>query len=361
MSRTLLKASFTLVGAIIGAGIFALPAAFHRVGALPASIVFWSMAILVVLTHLMFVDVELALEKRGRLASAVRKWLGAGAYRLASVTYPFQLSGALIAYLLLGAGFLQALLQPLTGTVSVLIWQICFWVGGAITVVAGLKWVARVESVVIWFLISILLLLSIWHWPMRTYAVSGDWSSAFGLFGICLFSLTGISGIGEVVDLTSKKRRQARLAIVIGTLLAALISWTFALSFAGSLTNMNENGVRILALVGFLAVSGAFMITSQDLGATLWLDLGVPRLWSIGLAIGAPLLFVLFTQANTYRVIDTVGALFGGLNGVLIALVASRLYAYRHDTKRNWREFACLLVGLVYLLGIAHWLWNVSV
>lgn len=356
MDRSLLKLSLTLVAGIIGAGVFALPSAFARVGILPASLVFWGMAAVVLATHLMLVDVELSLEKRGRLTSAIRLWLGEGVFRLASITYPVQLLGAILAYLVLGASFLQTLLGPMGTGAPVVVFKLAFWILASITVLGGLRWVTRVEAVAVRILIVLLLGASLFAWQGPRLSLEQDWSGALSLFGVCLFSLMGVAGVAEVVDVARHHhRRRARIVTVVGTLLAASVSWLFAVSFAGSLTLTASFLPWLLALAGFFAVSGAYIINAQDLGATLSLDLAVRPALSLLIALGIPLLLALSLRANFLNIVDVVGTLFGGLNGVFIALTASRVYAHHHCCQRNHRELACLVIGLVYLAGVGYW------
>lgn len=359
MSRSWLKATLTLTGTIIGAGIFALPQAFAEIGLWKSSFIFWGIALLVCLTHLMLVDIQLASRQKLRLVGAVHRWLGKRVFFFTAISYPCQLIGASLAYILLGASFLQILFAPFAVlSFSAVFWQVLFWGGGALTVMAGLGILAKVESWATWFLIGALLLGSFLVWGSGgALMVSSSWGQAIGLFGLCLFSLGGIAGMGEVVEIAERNRRRAYLATVAGTLTAAFISWIFAVSFAGDGDRSGAVLTWILAFAGLLAVATSFVVIVKDLESTFRLDLDVTPRHSLIYALAIPLTLAFVTTVNVRGVIDAVGTIFGGVNGILVALTASRVYIAHKSQRRSWQEALCILVALAYAIGLGHWVW----
>lgn len=360
MSRSLLKAILTLVGTIIGAGIFALPIAFAQVGFWPATAVFWLMTLAVLATHLMMVDIELSSKKNVRLAGAVRRWLGEHAFTFASISYPCQLIGASVAYLVLGATFLATLVAPLGFHADPVVLQSLFWLGGAATLIGGLRLVANVESWATWFLLAALLFSSGWMWQHGSVTFfASHWVASLSLFGVCLFSLGGIPGIGEVVEIVGRDRRRAQIATVVGTLMAAFVSWIFASSFAGhSLTPDGALLNWMLAAAGFLAVATSYIVIAQDLRAALLLDLGLHARAAFACALGIPLVITYMMAPSVFGIVSVVGTVFGGANGMLVALTAAHVYARGARTRRLVLEGVCVLTGFVYLAGLAHWIWQ---
>lgn len=360
MSRSLLKAILTLVGTIIGAGVFALPIAFARVGVGPASAVFWLMTLVVLATHLMMVDVELASKQNVRLAGAVRRWVGEHAFTFASISYPCQLIGASVAYLVLGATFLATLVAPLGVHAAPMVLQTLFWVGGVATLIGGLRLVASVESWATWFLLVALLFSSGWMWQHGSVAFfASHWVASLSLFGVCLFSLGGIPGMGEVVEIVGRNRRRAQMATVVGTLVAAFVSWVFAVSFAGhSLTPDGALLNWVLAAAGFLAVATSYIVVVQDLRATFSLDLKLHARAAFACALGIPLVITYMMAPSVFGIVSVVGTVFGGANGILVALTAAHVYARGGKTRRVLWESICVLVGFAYLAGLAYWIWQ---
>lgn len=361
MKRSFYAPTLTLIGTIIGAGIFALPQAFADVGIWPASAVFWFIALVMTATHLMMVDIELSVHKRMRLVGAVKRWLGPHVFAFASVSYPCQLIGASVAYLVLGGAFLHTLIKPLAGgSIPLFVMQTLFWIGGVLTIVGGLTLLAKVESWATWFLLGALVCSSVWVWQQGEFVtIMNSWSGSLTLFGVSLFSLGGIPGMGEVVELADRDRRRAQQATIIGTLVAAAVSWGFAISFSSYQSVGQTNALNLLlAGAGFLAVATSYIVTAQDLRATFRLDLGLHARAALVCAVGIPLALTYMMNPSSFGVVSTVGTIFGSVNGVLVALTAAHLYAERKRKERAPLEILCVVIGLVYLLGMAHWIWE---
>ncbi len=363
-----------LIGTIIGAGIFALPAAFTRVGFWPATVLFWFLAAVVLVTHLFFAEIHLWEGARVRLAGAAKREFGPAGFWLATLTYPLQIIGANVAYLILGGDFLAALAKHWSMPIQLplLLWQLLFWIGAAWSVLIGLRLVAKLESLATWFLIGSLLLIAVltlrssWAIAVAQSWSSGKWELTFVPFGVFLFSLTGLSVIGEVVEILRRRRQEVYRAITVGSLGAALISWVFAVAlFAAGGTRGGETILLLpapwgwlLPLAGFLAVATSFIPLAEDLKETCAIDFHFSERAAWGLALCLPLILLFLTARNFLATIGVVGSVFGATNGILVALVAWHMYARRNGTRRPPAFGRALLVGIVvavYLGGILHW------
>jgi len=214
-----------MVGTIIGAGIFGLPAAFSVVGFIPGTLLFFALAIVVTITHLLFAEQLLATRERQRLSGLARRGLGEFAFQLTAITYPLQIIGANYAYLVLGGEFLDVLARAAGLQIPVPAWQLFFWIGGALTVLFGLKAVAKAESVLSSAKILVLIFAVLLTIPLASlsFDMSGSLSTWFLPFGIFLFALSGVSGIGEVVEIAGRRRPDAYWAVAGGTLLSAFL------------------------------------------------------------------------------------------------------------------------------------------
>jgi amino acid permease len=359
------KSALTVLGTIIGAGLFGLPAMFSRVGFWPGTVLFWILAFTVLLTHLLLVEVILATPERMRLSGFARKWIGNWAFYLSSVTYPFQVIGVNFIYILLGGQFLAAMAQLLGIGGSVFFWQVAFWVGGAATVFVGLKLVSKVEAFATWLLIGSLAtsaLILAWTHPMQGRVLLGDGSFVLVPFGIFLFSLSGMNVIGEAVDIVLRDRRSARVAVVVGTLGAAFLAWMFgvvaAVAANGHLGNKANDllylfppgWVWLVPVVGFLAIATSYITTAQDLKASFALDYRFPKPVAWAVALGMPMLIFLISAQDFLRALDIIGTFFTGFNGMLAALIGLCVARMKHG---SWRMVAAgYLVFSVFAFGM---------
>lgn len=334
-----------MFGTIVGAGVFALPAMFKTTGILAGSVVFWILALVVLATHLLYADIAL---RRGEIAKRkfpgqVAVILGSWAGRFALVVHPLYLLGACYAYLLLGGEFLAALSAHFGGQDHVLLWQILFWIGGAVIVFFGLKLVARVESWLTWGLVASLLLaialfLQNANGPLFATA---EWSHFFVPFGIFLFSLGAYSVVPDVAEICGRDRGRTMRAVAIGSLGAALLMWLFgilATAAVGSTLTTNPADVArafppsffwLLPTVGFLAVATSFITLMQDLRGVFQIELHLSKVNAWMLALGAPLVLLFLTPRDFLATVSFVGSIFGAIIGVLIAFMAMKVNGRR--------------------------------
>ncbi|MDO8583959.1 MAG: aromatic amino acid transport family protein, partial [bacterium] len=326
-SKRVRKATLMLIGTIIGAGLFGLPALFAGVGFWPGTMMFWFVACIVLLTHLYYAEIILHFKKRMRLVGYADTVLGTWGRVVMGISYPLQTIGVNLIYIILGGAFLAALLKgmgiggPLWG------WQLVFWGVGVLVVTLGLSFLAKVESVATWLLIGsivVCIVLAAGRWEMMLLPAA-HWDRLFIPFGIFLFSLSGINVIPELVEVTGRKPDDTRRAIVFGTLGAALLSWFFGiglyLASGGQIGHEPTDLLLILPpvwswlipLVGLLAIITSYVTTADDLKETFRLDFHLPEWLAVVFAMGLPLaLFGL--QRDFFTTIDFVGTIFGGLN-----------------------------------------------
>ncbi len=352
--QSFVRATLVLIGTVIGAGIFALPAAFRASGLVLGSIIYWVVALVVMATHMLYADVVLSspamLRTRffGQIKSAFGIWMG----RLAGLTHGLQIIGACLAYIILGGNFL-AVLAPYFGWSGIqIIWQVLFWCLGALLVLIGLSFMARVEAWLTWALLA-LLSVSIGLFAMRISGAAptpSSWGGALSMLGVALFALFGYPVIPELAELCRRNRRMTRLAVVLGSFFSALVMWLFGVfAYLGSGVSLTADPAELtrvlphsyfwlIPAVGFLAVLTSFITLAEDLMAMFHLDLKLPRVLAWLAATGCPVLFLLLIKTNFLSAVEFVGAVFSSLNGILIVALALKLM--RRDTQRMfWWKF----------------------
>lgn len=269
------RATYAMIGTIIGAGTFAIPLAFKEMGILAGSVAYWIVALVILVTHLLFVEAVLwnrGMEKK-RLPGYLEMAFGPWFKRFGYLTQAAQVTGACLAYLVLGGDFLAALAGRFGLPDQALLWQFLFWAGGAVVVFVGLKLVARIEAVLT--IALVLLLLS----AAAVYAPQADpvlftgvhWGAVMPLLGVFLFSMFGWGVIPEVAAICGHERDKTRLAVAGGSLAAALLMWLFGVfayaAIGGSLGSdpaelsrgLPEGLFWLIPAVGFLAVATSFI------------------------------------------------------------------------------------------------------
>ena len=356
-----------MVGIIIGAGIFGLPAAFSLVGFIPATILFFVLATVVTLTHLILAELLLATRERHRLAGLALRGLGPVAYQIIGITYPLAIIGANYAYLVLGGEFLNLMAGAIGITLPVGAWQLLFWAGGVLTVLFGITFIAKVEGVLSTAKMFVLLVVLFIVLPKIDLALvpTGVWGSWYLPFGIILFSLSGLSGVGEVIEIAGRRRRDALAAVAGGTVLSAVLCWMFGAGVflashgypirdAADLVSVLPQGIGLIVpVLGFLAVTTAYLITAEDLRVMFATDLKWKPAVASLVALLAPLCLLAVLSRNFLTTLSFVGAVLIGINGFTVCALGYKAMYRRRD--HFWHlagTIGCALLMGVYSFGI---------
>lgn len=350
-------------GTIIGAGVFAVPAAMRQSGILRGTIAFWIVALAILSIHLIYSEVVLRNKALGRerFPGQVRALLGSGLAKVAFITYPGQILGACLAYVLLGGGFVSILVNAFGVYLPDAGFHLLFWLGGALTVLFGISIVARVEVLMTLLLFILLVICSVLFLPLGTISAwlfAGSTSHVLAALGVFVFALFGLPVIPEIAALCEQDRGRTQQAIVIGSLGAAYLIWLFG-AYAGAALPQGVLGhpQEIAALlpplywwlipaIGLLAVATSFITLTQDLVTTLHIDAHCPPKWSLFLALIIPLALA-FIVRDVLPTVGLVGAMFGGMNGCLAALMGLELPIARRS---RLVTFICVLTAAIFLV-----------
>lgn len=356
-----------MVGTIIGAGIFGLPAAFARVGFIPGTLLFVFLAFAVTATHLIMAQQMLLTGQRMRLSGIARRGLGEFPAEVTSLTYPLGILAANYAYVILGGEFLAVIARSFGIDLPVPLWQIAFWTGGALTVLFGLKLVSRVESfatsaLVLALGVALFFALPLVELRQTATAVWHDWHLPFGVF---LFSLSGMSVVGEVVDITARRKRDSYLAIIAGTLFSAVLSYAFGVTLflaargypirdaADIVSVLPSSAAWIVPILGFLAVATSYITTAQDLRITFQQDHKWKPYVALAVALLTPLALLAVLSRDFLATIGFIGSIFIGINGLIIAALGYKAMFHHRDYARHVLGTAgCTLLIGVYIFGI---------
>lgn len=368
LRSTTLRGVLAVIGTIIGAGIFGVPAMMDRIGIIGGSIIFWIIATLILATHLMFVEVIAAVDGRRRLPGYVGAVLGKGAGRFAVIANTLQLVGANIAYIILGGVFLKTLADKSGIVIGLTTWQLLFWLGGAFTAYTALKVMAKVEAALSWALVAVMLLIFAIAAPRADLARLGtfDFSQAHAPIGVFLFAMFGLTVIAEVFELTGRKVKETQRAVCIGTIVAAILTWMFGLFVtlalpAGAAASPERISELfhpalwwVIPLFGFLAIITSFITSSFNLESIYRLDVGTSKIVGWGIAVVTPLVLVFVMNTDFISIIETVGALFSATCGLLVALSAHALYRKKKSRYPFWRRelipFAVVILFMATIL-----------
>lgn len=326
----------TLVGTIIGVGLFGLPYAAAKSG-FPIFILYFVFIGLAALAiHLFFGEVVIGTEGYHRLPGYAEKYLGPRFKGLAFIVKISGLFGALLAYLIVGGEFLANLFGG-----SVFVYTFLFFAVGSYIIWKDTKLVGITELVLLFLFIFLVMFFLIVGSPFikleNLLTVNfKNLENIFFPYGIILFSIWGATVIPEVSEVLKIKDdvKPMRKVIIYSLVICLLVYFVFTLLVLGitgdktspeamfGLKSMLGRGIISLGFIfGFITTFTSFITLGLSVKNTFLLDYKMPKLASWAIACFIPLILYIIGFKNFINVISLTGAVMVGLEGVLILLI----------------------------------------
>lgn len=357
------KATFVLFGTIVGAGIFGLPALVQRSG-WPIG-AFWMVVLagVVALTHLLYAEIVMATPSRHRLVGYVRLYLGKTVAGVETVNSTLNLYGGSLAYLILGGLFVSAIFSPLA-SVSPLYGSLALFLFGLAAAWGGAAFLSKVDfAMTIGELTSFLLLAGVALTAFNPGNLAHlDFSQVFLPYGVVLFAYGGLTAVPEVADIVGPgKPRLVRRSVLIGTLMAAGLTFLFATAVVAALgpdvTSESVAGLTrkfggwlpvLGGVTGFLSILTSYAVFGANLKSQFQFDLKLKPIVAVIAAVVLPFLLYLAGIRGFGRILEFVGAVLVGLEGVFVALV------YLKAKAKYPGKVLAIPAPIVYLLMAAY-------
>ncbi len=360
----------TMVGSIIGAGVLGLPYVFSQAGLVSGIAHVLGIGLLLMIVNLALGEIILRTKGNHQLSGYAEKYLGKRGKLLITLTILVQLYGALIAYTL-GEG---TSMTNLIGGSSI-VYSFVFFVLLSVLAYRGLKAVGFAEIILITGLGAVVLLVSFLGIPHMTNTIPAFGSNPFMPFGIVLFSLYGVSSVPLVKELMNRDKKHMKHAIVLGSIIPALVYILFALVVASivgvdgfnalsmddriasaALQQTVDGALSFLTLLfGIVAMGTSFLVSVIVVQEIFQYDYGWSKDKAFGIAIIPPLLVVIIDAfivdiANFISVLGITGALGGSITAILI--LGAYFSARRNgDRKPEYSmHFGHVIIGVLVAL-----------
>lgn len=375
LNKNFFYATATLIGTIIGVGIFGLPYAFAKAGFFVGLLQLVLLGGITMIIHLMFGEIILRTNEKHNLPGYIEKYLGRRWEAVVSISVLIGILGSMVAYVLVGGTFLNIFITQLTGVpdfFSENIFYLIFWIFLTGAILFGLKTIEVAE-----FLMTILLILAaagIAFFSIPYINIDNlfilNVSNIFFPYGVILFSLAGTVAIPEIREILTGGEKKIRSAIILGVFVPILVYALFAFVINGvtgqatspealsGLYKVVGGPIYILgAIFGLLAISTSYITFGYYLYETFLYDYGINKMLAHVLIAIIPITFVLFGVRNFIAIIGFLGAVMGGLEG--IAMILTYLKAKKSGNRvpeysLKIPHFIYYFLILIFILGMIY-------
>jgi tyrosine-specific transport protein len=357
-----LKALSVFVGTVIGVGIFGLPWVAFKSGFFVLIFYFLIVGSAGLVIHLLLSDIIIGTKGRHRFPGYAYLYLGKNWGRIAFLAMCFGLSGAQLAYLIIGGTFLGGLFSPFFGE-SILIPVLIFFTISSLLIYKGIKGIALTEFLTIILLFVLFLIFAFQTVPKINFNNYFNFNikNIILPYGVVTFALWGSSILPEVKEILKGKRRDLRKVIYIGAIIVALAYLLFTAfvygvsgtqtsedAFLGLSSQLGENIIKFGFIFGLITCFSSFLTLGLTLKKVLIYDMRFSEKLSWLIACFVPLVMFLLGLRKFIDVISLTGALAVGLEGFLMILI------YRAFLLKKKRRMSPLyfLLSLFFFLGV---------
>ncbi|RLI68207.1 hypothetical protein DRO91_09335 [Candidatus Heimdallarchaeota archaeon] len=372
--KALAEATATLIGTVIGAGIFAIPYVSAKAGFLTALVDIVLIGLLVMLMNLYVGEVCLRTKGIHQLTGYAAKYLGRWGRRLMAFSMVFGIYGALVAYLV-GEG--EALFA-IFGFGSELLYSLIFFAVVCLIVYFGLKTIAKSELIFVPLMLAIIGVIFFVGFKHIDFGNLGEFSlkKIFVPYGVVLFAYGATAAIPEMREELLGKEKLLKKSIIIGMLTCMLIYAVFAMVVVG----ITGKATTEVATVGLGNVLGEAMLLFGNIFAVFAMftcfitlafalkgmynyDYGLSDKlsWFLSCVIPLCLFFIVRKFVGFAKIIEVTGAIGLGLTGILVVLMAkkSEKLGNRRPEYRMPKNFilsfviiALYVFGMLYAIGL---------
>lgn len=371
LDKNYIYAVATIIGTSVGAGIFSLPFVASKSGFFSFLILILTLGFIMLILNLMYAEITLRTENKGRLVGYCEKYLGKKGKRIATVVTLFSLNASMLAFIIIGGKFLNAIFSDYIGGN-----EFIYGIAMALFISAGVYIRLRVVSV-IEFLMVIFLFIAIFGIIFKgtlfvnvENLLTFNVSQSFFPFGAILFSLGALSAIPTLEHIMKKNQKKIKSAIMMGNIITVIIYILFVavvLGITGSETSQEalyglglvmKNGIVQTGLIfGVFAIATSFLMIGINLKEVFWYDYHLSEKKSWALACFVPLIVFILGFRDFITVVSIAGSITGGFTGILIIALfykAKKMGDLKPAFEINVPIILPVFMVLVLFLGVVY-------
>jgi len=363
-----IRAVGTMIGSVVGIGVFGIPYVFAQAGFLIGLVMLLVIGVLLVLLQLLYAEITIQTPGERRFSGLAEKYLGKTWMKIAALAFLTSAWGAMIAYVIIGGEFLHTLLGPMIGGTPFM-YSIGFFVIEAFFLLWGLKMVSGVETYVVAILLLLFGAIIILGFPdvEMVNLLSLNVSKAFLPYGVVLFAIAGMGIVPEMHAILGEKYEgKIRSAIISGKALILLLYALFALvvvGVTGTATSdeaiiglgkaLGPTVTAIGSLAGIVTLVSIFVVVGIQIKDTFIFDFKIKPMLAWFLTVSVPIILFLLGVREFISVISFSGAVFGAMSAVIVLLVFEKMRR-TICTKRKCfvlPKWVSVILGSIFIIG----------
>lgn len=366
INKELLYSTFTFLGLIIGAGIFAIPYVVAKAGFLTGVIDLVLLTIILIYVCLCLGEIVLRTKGKHQLTGLAEKYLGKEGKQIMFIAIIVSSYSALTAYTIGTGAALNSLFNW-----NQTYWSILFLIIVSTILLFKLKVFETFENIFTPIkLIIILIIIALAFSTIKTNNLTGfNLNLIYIPYGVLLFALTGFSVIPEMAR-EIKNKATLKKSIILGISIAAIIYLLYALVVVGNLgKNTTElstialgqqlgKSMLVLAnLFALIAMATAFVAVGFALKENYILDNKLNKTLSWLLVIAPLFILTLIGKFSFVKVIEVGGIVGTGIS--LLAILVMHGRAIKEGNKKpaykmpNYKFIKGIIILLI-ILGIVY-------
>jgi amino acid permease len=362
-----------LATTIVGAGMFALPYLFNKVGVATGLFYLFFFGAVFALIHLMYADIIVRTPENKRFSGYAQIYLGRFGYWSSIFMTIFGALLVLTIYLILSVSFMKLILPAAPDIYIISI----FWLLGSLAIFFSINELAMSDFFI--FLAMVALIFIVFGFgfsggleKIKTIPLF-DFSNVFLPFGAVLFSMYGRSAIPALLGYFRNNGQspvKGKWPIIIGSVTPAFIYAFFIFGILGLSNGVSQDAVSglvknlppiilwILGALGIISLWSTYIVIGRDIKKSLEHDFNIPLVFSGLVVVVAPILFYMAGFQNFLQLVEFIGAVIIGLEGIFIVLMWLRASKIASEHKFI-NKLNPLLVGLLLLVFIGGILYKV--
>ena len=370
-NKNYIYAVSTFVGAAIGVGIFSLPFVASKSGFSFFAVLLILLGFIMIVLNLMYGEITLRTKNKSRLVGYCGKYLGKNGKRFAMLIALFALYSNILAYIIIGGVFLNALFSSYLGG-SEFIYSLAMFFVISMGIYMSLKMVSVIELLMVIFLFVAMFGIIIKGGALvnSNNLLTSNFSQVFFPFGAILFSLSALSAIPELEHIIKERKERIKSVIISGSVITLIVLILFVAVVLGitgtntsedALSGMNAvmgNGIVTIGLIfGVFAIATSFLIVGINLKEIFWYDYHLSEKKAWLLTCFVPFIVFLLGLRDFIAVVSIAGSIAGGFVGILIIAVfyrAKKLGDMRPAYEIKVPKIFSALMIFVFLLGILY-------